>query len=117
MTDTENNGWNSVITSSEGNFASCDKNGEVIEHTPATEEPAPLRHEHLTAYIQRIEKLEEEKAAIAADVKEVYLEAKGTGFDVAIMKKVVAARKKSADELSEEQALFDLYWDQTGGGE
>ena len=63
----------------------------------------------LHALIQRIERLEEEKAAIAADIKEIYLEAKGTGFDVKAMRKVVALRKKETAERQEEQALLDLY--------
>jgi len=68
-----------------------------------------IAHDQLHAFIQRIERSEEEKAAIAADIKEIYLEAKGTGFDVKIMRKVVSLRKKETAERQEEQALLDLY--------
>lgn len=65
--------------------------------------------DNLHGYIQRIEKLEEEKAAISEDIKEIYLEAKGNGFDVKIMRKVVALRKKEPGERQEEDAMTDLY--------
>ena len=68
-----------------------------------------IAHDQLHAFIQRIERLEEEKAAIAQDVAEIYLEAKGTGFDVKIMRKVIALRKKETAERQEEDALMDLY--------
>jgi len=63
----------------------------------------------LKSFIERIERLEEEKKAIAADIKEVYAEAKGTGFDTKIMRKVVSLRKKDAAERQEEEAILDLY--------
>ena len=63
----------------------------------------------LRSFIERIERLEEEKKAIAADIKEVYGEAKATGFDTKIMRKVVILRKKDAAERQEEEAILDLY--------
>ena len=68
-----------------------------------------MTNNQLKALIERIEHLEAEKAAIAADVKEVYAEAKGTGFDPKIIKKVIAIRKRSGDEVTEEQELIDTY--------
>lgn len=65
--------------------------------------------DQLRAYVERVERLEEEKAAIAADIKEVYAEAKGNGFDTKIMRKVVAMRKKDKAERQEEQAVLELY--------
>lgn len=79
-----------------------------------------IQHDQLHAFIQRIERLEEEKAAIAADVKEVYSESKGSGFDPKIMRTIVKMRKKGSDECSEEQAMIDLYLSalgMSGGGE
>ena len=76
-----------------------------------------IQHEHLTAYIQRIERLEADKDNITVDIREIYKEAEGTGFDPKIMRKVVSERKKDEGERQEYQALFDLYWDKTGGGE
>ena len=63
----------------------------------------------LRSLIERIERLEEEKKAIAADIKEVYGEAKANGFDTKIMRKVVTLRKKDSTERQEEEAILDLY--------
>ncbi len=65
--------------------------------------------EQLRALVARIEKLEEEKAAIAEDIREVYAEAKAMGFDTKVLRKVIAMRKRDRHELEEEQALMDLY--------
>ncbi|MEC7123163.1 MAG: DUF2312 domain-containing protein [Pseudomonadota bacterium] len=65
--------------------------------------------DHLRAYIERIERLEEEKAALAADVREVFAEAKGNGFDVKIMRQVLRLRKMDGDDRAEEEALLDIY--------
>ena len=64
---------------------------------------------HLRSFIERIEKLEEEKKAIADDIKDVYAEAKGTGFDVKIMRKIVSIRKQDRDKRIEEETILDLY--------
>jgi uncharacterized protein (UPF0335 family) len=63
----------------------------------------------LRALVERIERLEEEKKTIAGDIKEVYAEAKGNGFDVKILRKVISIRKKDAGERQEEEALLDVY--------
>jgi uncharacterized protein (UPF0335 family) len=63
----------------------------------------------LKSFIERIERLEEEKASIAGDVKEVYAEAKGQGFDTKVLRKVVALRKRDAAERREEQEIMDIY--------
>jgi uncharacterized protein (UPF0335 family) len=68
----------------------------------------------LRGLIERIERLEEEKKAIAADIKEVYGEAKANGFDTKIMRKVVSLRKKDTAERQEEEALLDLYLNALG---
>jgi uncharacterized protein (UPF0335 family) len=65
--------------------------------------------------IERIERLEEDKAAVTADLKEVYLEAKGNGFDVKILRKVVRLRKQDKAKRQEEEALVDLYLSAIGG--
>jgi uncharacterized protein (UPF0335 family) len=65
--------------------------------------------EQLRSYVERIERLEEEKAAIATDVREVYAEAKSNGFDVKIMRQVLRLRKLDHDDRSEQEALLDLY--------
>ncbi len=63
----------------------------------------------LRSLVERIERLEEEKKTIAADIKEVYAEAKGHGFDTKILRKVISLRKKEATEREEEQSMLDLY--------
>jgi uncharacterized protein (UPF0335 family) len=65
-------------------------------------------------YINRIEKLEEEKRAISEDIKSVYLEVKSTGYDPKIIRKLVSIRRKSKEERQEEQALLDLYMEAIG---
>ena len=63
----------------------------------------------LRAYVERVGRLEEEKAAIATDIREVYSEAKGNGFDTKALRTVVRLRKKDRDERLEEEAVVDLY--------
>ena len=63
----------------------------------------------LRSIVERIERLEEEKATIAEDIKEVYAEAKANGFDTKILRKVVRLRKVDRAEREEEEALIDLY--------
>ena len=65
--------------------------------------------EQLRSFIERIERLQEEKDAISTDIKEVYAEAKANGFEVKIMHKIVALRKKTPEERSEEETILDLY--------
>jgi uncharacterized protein (UPF0335 family) len=65
--------------------------------------------ERLKSFIERIERLEEEKRALAEDIKEVYSEAKGTGFDTKIMRQIIGLRKRDQDELDEEATLLDVY--------
>jgi len=65
--------------------------------------------ERLRSFIERIERLEEEKAALAADVREVYAEAKGNGFDTKIMRQVLKLRQMDTGDRQEQEALLDLY--------
>ena len=64
---------------------------------------------HLRAFIERIEKLEEEKKAISDDIKEVYGEAKGTGFDIKIIRAIVRIRKMDRDQRREQEEILSLY--------
>ncbi len=65
--------------------------------------------DRLRSFIERIERLEEEKAALAADIKEVYSEAKGTGFDVKIIRQVIRLRKMDQSDRQEQEEILDLY--------
>ncbi len=64
---------------------------------------------HLKSFIERIERLEEEKRALAEDIKDVYAEAKGTGYDVKIMRKIVSMRRQDHHKRKEEEEILDLY--------
>ena len=63
----------------------------------------------LRGYLDRIERLEEEKKGIADDIKDIYAEAKGVGFDAKILRKVYMLRKMNTDKRREEEELLDLY--------
>lgn len=65
--------------------------------------------DRLQSFIDRIERLEEEKAALLADIREVYSEAKGTGFDVKTIRKVIALRKQEENDRQEAEFLLDTY--------
>lgn len=65
--------------------------------------------QRLKSFVERIERLEEEKAALGKDIKEVFGEAKATGFDAKIMRKVIRLRKMDAEKREEEQCLLELY--------
>lgn len=65
--------------------------------------------EKLKQFVQRIERLEEEKASLAADIKEVYAESKSFGFDTKVLRKVISVRKQDRNEREEQEALLDLY--------
>ncbi len=69
----------------------------------------------LKTIIERIERLEEDKAAIMADQKEIFAEAKGNGFDVKIIRKVIRLRKQDKAKRQEEEAILDLYLSAIGG--
>jgi len=74
----------------------------------------PVQGDQLKSIVERIERLEEEKKTIADDIKEVYAEAKGNGYDVSVLRKVVALRKRDLDERKEEDAILDLYLQAVG---
>jgi uncharacterized protein (UPF0335 family) len=63
----------------------------------------------LKSFIERIERLEEEKQALGEDIKEVYAEAKGTGFEPKIMRQILKIRKMDKDEHDEQESLLDIY--------
>jgi len=63
----------------------------------------------LKSFVERIERLEEEKKGIADDIRDVFAEAKGQGFDTKVMRQVIRLRKKDVAERQEEEALLDLY--------
>jgi uncharacterized protein (UPF0335 family) len=70
--------------------------------------------EHLRSFVERIERLEEEKKALSDDIREVYSEAKGTGFDTKVMRQVVRLRKMESADRQEQEAMLDLYLNALG---
>lgn len=73
------------------------------------EEIQGTTRDQLRAFIERIERLEEEKAALAADVKEVYAEAKTMGFDVKTLRTIIRIRKQDENERNEQEAILATY--------
>ena len=70
--------------------------------------------DQLKSIIERVERLEEEKRALAADIGDVYKEAKGSGFDTKAIRKLVAMRRKDHAERKEEEAILELYMQALG---
>ena len=75
---------------------------------------ANFAKDQLKSLVERVERLEEEKTALAGDIREVYAEAKGQGFDVKIMRQVIRIRKMDSNERDEQDALLDLYMSALG---
>jgi uncharacterized protein (UPF0335 family) len=91
-----------IVAAAAGGAASWGKRGTMPD-------VGGIAGERLKSLIERIERLEEEKRALAEDIKEVYAEAKGTGFDTKIMRQLIRIRKRDQDELDEEETLLDVY--------
>jgi uncharacterized protein (UPF0335 family) len=82
---------------------------EVMEEGGSTVAAGQLR-----AFVERIERLEEDKKTIAEDIKEVYAELKGTGFDTKAVRTIIRLRKKDQAERQEEETILDLYMNALG---
>jgi len=78
------------------------------------DQPTGFAREQLRAIVERIERLEEEKAALAGDIREVYAEAKSHGFDTRALRRIVRLRKQDAAERQEQEALLDVYMNALG---
>ena len=81
----------------------------AFDQGPADAATSDSSAARLKSFIERIERLEEEKAGIAADIKDVYAEAKGTGFEVKVMRQIVRLRKMETEARREQEELLDLY--------
>ena len=68
-----------------------------------------VAREQLRSIVERVERLEEEKKSISDDIRDVYAEAKGNGFDVKALRQIVRMRKQDAHERAEQEAVLDLY--------
>jgi uncharacterized protein (UPF0335 family) len=81
----------------------------AVEKVDSDSPKTRFAKEQLKAFVERIERLEEEKKAIADDVRDVYGEAKANGFDVKVLRQVVKLRKQDANERNEQQAVLETY--------
>lgn len=77
-------------------------------------EPNTSEAKQLLAFIERIERLEEDKKQVSEDIKDVYAEAKGTGYDVKIMRQIVKIRQQDRDKRREEEEVLSLYMSALG---
>lgn len=82
---------------------------EMIDESAPAENLQGSAKDHLRAFIERIERLEEEKAALSEDIREVYAEAKGTGFDTKALRTIIRMRKLEDHERMEQEALLATY--------
>ena len=82
----------------------------AVQDEPATK----FAKDQLKAIIERIERLEEEKKTIADDIRDVYAEAKGNGFDVKALRTIVRMRKQDANERAEEETILETYMQALG---
>jgi uncharacterized protein (UPF0335 family) len=85
--------------------AAAEANGKLKSKDAATH----LARDELKSIVERIEHLEEEKKAIADDIKDVYAQAKGNGYDVKALRKIVRLRKQDKNERAEEEAVLETY--------
>ena len=83
--------------------------GQTFEEMANQAGAGGVAADHLKQLIERIERLEEDKAAVAEDIKEVYAEAKGEGFDTKVMRQIVRLRKMNHADRQEMEALLELY--------
>lgn len=74
-----------------------------------TDAPHGIARDQLRQFVERIERMEEEKKTIADDIRDIYAEAKSMGFDTKILRKVIALRKKDENERTEEEMILDTY--------
>ncbi|WP_160122071.1 DUF2312 domain-containing protein [Rhodovarius lipocyclicus] len=77
--------------------------------TPSNSEVGGIAADRLRSIIERIERLEEERKALASDIKDIYAEAKSAGFEPKVIRQIVSIRKKEPAEVEEQETLLDLY--------
>jgi len=89
--------------------ATEDQIKDAADSASAPESVGGVSKGQLRSFIERIERIEEEKAALSSDVREVYAEAKANGYDPKIMRQVIKLRKMDGNERAEQEALLDVY--------
>ena len=78
-------------------------------HNSGGADVSEVAGDQLRSFVERIERLEEEKTTINDDIKDVYAEAKGNGFDTKVLRKVISLRKQDQNERQEQEAILDIY--------
>lgn len=86
----------------------------VRRNKTSDEESGGVAAKQLQSLVERIERMEEEKEAAAIDIREIYAEAKGNGFDTKALRRIVALRKRDPGERQEEEAVLELYMSALG---
>ncbi len=81
----------------------------VLDATATEDKPTNIAGERLRSIIERIERLEEERKALASDIKDIYSEAKSAGFDVKVIRQLIRIRKQEPAEVEEQETLLDVY--------
>jgi uncharacterized protein (UPF0335 family) len=85
------------------------KDDRVSETAEQDTEVGGIAADRLRSIVERIERLEEERKALAGDIKDIYAEAKSAGFDVKVIRQIISIRKKEPAEVEEQETLLDLY--------
>lgn len=91
-----------------------DEQNAGVGHNSGAHDVGGVAGKHLRSFVERLERLEEEKRALAEDIKDVYAEAKGSGFDIKIIRKILALRRRDHEEIEEEATLLELYLNALG---
>lgn len=81
----------------------------IAEKKPETMETGGVAADRLRSLVDRIERLEEERKALASDIKDIYAEAKSAGFDVKVLRQLIRIRKQEPAEIEEQETLLDVY--------
>jgi uncharacterized protein (UPF0335 family) len=79
------------------------------EHTEDNAQWGNIAADRLRSLVDRIERLEEERKALASDIKDIYAEAKGAGFDVKVLRQLIRIRKEEPADVEEQETLLDVY--------
>lgn len=90
-------------------YESAETNEQSVTQDNAPKDVGGVAGERLRSFVERIERLEEEKANLAEDIKEVYAELKGVGFDAKTVRKIISLRKMDHEKRRESEELLDLY--------
>jgi uncharacterized protein (UPF0335 family) len=81
----------------------------MAQRPKASEDAGGIAADRLRSIVERIERLEEERRALASDIKDIYTEAKSAGFDVKVLRQIIRLRKQEPSDVEEQETLLDLY--------